>query len=88
MDYIAIDLTTRYSTAIINYGPWSAEIAMKKLDKKQLENSGIVVQFKKVLLKVGEAAPLIITWQPTSARYTERTTKEQHTIHLEVNYYN
>ncbi|XP_014477569.1 PREDICTED: hydrocephalus-inducing protein homolog [Dinoponera quadriceps] len=84
MGFVAIDLTARYSTTIINYGPWSVEIAIKKLDKKQLENSGIVVQFKKVLLKVGETAPLVVTWRPTSAGYTERSTKEQHTIHLEV----
>lgn len=84
MGYVAINLTTRFSTTIINYGSWSAEVAVKKLDKKQLENSGIVVQFKKALLKVGKTVPLAITWQPTSARYTERLTKEQHAIHLEV----
>lgn len=84
MGYVAIDRATHYSTRIINYGPWSTEIAIKKLDKRQLENSGIVVQFKKVLLKVGETAPLSITWQPTSTSYKERHRKEQHLIQLEV----
>lgn len=84
MGYVAIDLTTRYSTTIINYGSWNAEIAIKKLDKEQLENSCVVVQLKKALLKVGETVPLAITWRPTSARYTGRSTKEQHLIHLEV----
>ncbi|EFN85829.1 Hydrocephalus-inducing protein [Harpegnathos saltator] len=84
MGYVAIDRTTRYSTTIINCGPWNAEIATKKLDKKRLESSGVVVQSKKLLLKVGETAPLAVTWQPTSARYAERSTMEQHSIHLEI----
>jgi len=85
MGYITINLKTCYSTTIINYGPWNTEITIKKLEKKQLENSGILVQFEKAMLSVGKTTYLTITWQPTSAKYTGRSTREQHPIYLEVN---
>lgn len=85
MGYIAIDVKTCYSTTVLNYGPWNAEVTIKKLEKKQLENSGILVQFEKTTLIVGKTTCLTITWQPTTAKYYERSTREQHTIYLEVN---
>ncbi|KAG5334606.1 HYDIN protein, partial [Acromyrmex charruanus] len=84
MGYIAIDVKTCYSTTVVNYGPWNAEVTMKKLEKKQLENSGILVQFEKSTLTVGKTTCLTITWQPTTIKYCERSTREQHTIYLEV----
>ncbi|KAG5323131.1 HYDIN protein, partial [Acromyrmex heyeri] len=84
MGYIVIDVKTCYSTTIVNYGPWNAEVTMKKLEKKQLENSGILVQFEKSTLTVGKTTCLTITWQPTTIKYCERSTREQHTIYLEV----
>jgi hypothetical protein len=57
---------------------------MKKLKKKQLENSGIFVLFEKTTLAVGKTTSLTIVWQPTSEKYIERSTKEQHMIYLEV----
>lgn len=85
MGYITIDLKTCYSTTIINYGPWNTEVTIKKFEKKQLENSGILVQFEKAMLTVGKTTCLTITWQPISAKYTGRSTREQHLIYLEVN---
>ncbi|XP_011690792.1 PREDICTED: hydrocephalus-inducing protein-like [Wasmannia auropunctata] len=84
MGYIAIGLKTCYTTMIVNYGPWNADVTIKKLEKKQLENFGILVQFEKTMLAVGKIAYLTIIWQPTTAKYTERSTKEQHSIYLEV----
>ncbi|XP_018395305.1 PREDICTED: hydrocephalus-inducing protein homolog [Cyphomyrmex costatus] len=84
MGYIAIDIKTCYSTTIVNYGPWNAEITMKKSEKKQLENSGIFVKFEKTTLTVGKTTCLTIIWQPTTAKYYERSTREQHTIYLEI----
>lgn len=84
MGYLTIDLKACYSTKIVNYGPWSMEIALKKPEKKQLENSGVFVQFKKTPLKVGETVSLTIVWQPTSAKYSERSTEEQHSLRFEV----
>lgn len=84
MGYVTIDLKTCYSITIINYGPWNVEVAIKKLERKQLECSGIFVQFEKAMLTVGKTTCLTITWHPTSAKYTERSTKEQHSIYLEV----
>lgn len=83
MSYVTIDLQTCYSTTIINYGPWNANVALKKLQKK-LADSGILVQFNKTLLKVGETTTLTIIWQPMSTKYTERRTEEEHLIFLEV----
>jgi len=85
MGYIAIDVKTCYSTMIVNYGPWNAEVTIKKLEKKQLENSGILVQFEKTTLTIGKTTCLTIIWQPTAIKYCERSTREQHTIYLEVN---
>lgn len=84
MGYIIIGLKTSFSTRIINYGLWNAEIEMKRLGKKRLENSGILVQFKKPLLKVGQTTLLTITWQPTATKHAERSKEERHSIHLEV----
>lgn len=84
MGYVIIDLKTCYSITIINYGPWNVEVAVKKLAKKQLEHSGIFVQFEKAMLIVGKTTSLTITWQPTSVKYIERSIKEQHSIYLEV----
>ncbi|XP_039306781.1 hydrocephalus-inducing protein homolog [Solenopsis invicta] len=84
MDYIAIDLQTCYTITIVNYGPWNADVTIKKLEKKRLENSGILVQFEKAILTVGKTTCLTITWQPTRAKYTERSTEEQHSIYLEI----
>lgn len=84
MGYVAIDLQTCYSTTIINYGPWNVEVTIKRLEKKQLEYSGILVQFEKTMLTVGKTTSLTITWQPTLAKYTKRSTEEQHSIYLEV----
>lgn len=85
MGYIAIDLKTYYSTTIVNYGPWNVDVTIKKLEKKQLENSGVFVQFEKAMLAVGKTTCLTITWQPTTTKYTEKSTREQHSIYLEVN---
>lgn len=85
MGYITINLKTCYSTMIINYGPWNTDVTIKKLEKKQLENSGILVQFEKITLTIGKSTCLTITWQPITAKYTERSTKEEHSVHLEVN---
>jgi len=60
------------------------EVTMKKLKKKQLENSGIFILFEKTTLAVGKTTLLTIVWQPTSAKYIEKSTKEQHLIYLEV----
>lgn len=84
MGYITIDLKTCYSTTIINYGAWNTGVTIKKLEKKKLENSGILVQLEKAMLTVGKTTCLTITWQPTAAKYTGRSTKEQHSIYLEV----
>lgn len=85
MGYVAIDLKTCYSTTIVNYGPWNVDVTIRKLEKKQLKNFGILVQFEKAMLTVGKTMCLTITWQPTTAKYTERSTREQHSIYLEVN---
>lgn len=85
MGYIVINLKTCYSTTILNYGPWNTYVTIKKLEKKQLENSGILVQFEKIMLTVGKSTCLTITWQPITVKYTERSTKEEHLVHLEVN---
>ncbi|XP_011879969.1 PREDICTED: hydrocephalus-inducing protein homolog [Vollenhovia emeryi] len=84
MGYIAIDLKTCYSTTIVNYGPWNTDVTIKKLERKQFENSGILVQFEKAMLSVGKTTCLTITWQPTTVKYKERSTREQHSINLEV----
>ncbi|XP_072764383.1 hydrocephalus-inducing protein homolog [Anoplolepis gracilipes] len=84
MGYVTIDLKTCYSITIINYGPWNVEVAIKKLAKKQFEYSGILIQFEKTMLIVGKTTSLTVTWQPSSAKYVERSTKEQHSIYLEV----
>lgn len=84
MGYVTIDFRTCCSITIINYGLWNVEVAIKKLAKKQLEHSGIFVQFEKAILIVGKTSSLTITWQPTSTKYAERSTKEQHSIYLEV----
>ncbi|KYN44368.1 Hydrocephalus-inducing protein [Trachymyrmex septentrionalis] len=86
MGYIAINVKTCYSTTVVNYGPWNAEVEIKKLKKKQLENSGILVQFKKTILTVGKTTCLTITWQPTTIKYCKRSTREQHTIYLKVSH--
>lgn len=86
MGYIPIDLKTCYSTTIINYGPWNTNVTIKKLEKRQLENSGILVQFEKTMLTVGKSTCLTITWQPITAKYIKRSTKEEHSVHLEVNF--
>jgi len=87
MGYITIGLKTCYSTMIVNYGPWNVDVTLKKLEKKQLENAGIFVQFEKTMLTVGKTTCLTITWQPTTAKYTERSTREQYSIYLQVNFY-
>lgn len=85
MGYIAIGLKTCYSTMIVNYGPWNTDVTIKKLEKKRFENFDIFVQFEKTMLTVGKTSSLSITWQPIITKYTERSTDEQHLLHLEVN---
>ncbi|CAK9811305.1 Hydrocephalus-inducing protein [Anthophora quadrimaculata] len=86
MKYVIIDSTSRCSTNIINYGPWSVDMRMKLVGKKDvLAKSGIVVHFKKhSKLPVGNSAILQVIWHPTRERFSEKSTEVQHTLYIEV----
>jgi len=84
MNYITIDVQTQRSITIINYGPWKTELALKKSQKKRLDEFGILLQFRRTSLAVGETATLTVIWQPMSTKYTEKKAEEEHFIYLEV----
>ncbi|CAD1478444.1 unnamed protein product [Heterotrigona itama] len=75
MKHLIIEQTTHYTTKIINYGPWIAEMRMRMGKKKNdPERSGITVHFKKhSKLLVGDSAILHVTWHPTRERFSERS---------------
>ncbi|KAK1122967.1 hypothetical protein K0M31_008605 [Melipona bicolor] len=88
MKYVIVEQTTHYTTKVINYGPWIAEMRMMMGKKKNyLERSGLTVHFKKhSKLLVGDSAILHVTWHPTRERFSERSVEVKHTIYIEVSY--
>lgn len=87
MEHVIIEHPAHYSAMVINYGPWSVQMRMKKLGMKKKEvlaKSGIQVELKHTNLMVGDYAALGVTWHPTREKYTERSTPVKHTIHIEV----
>ncbi|KAG7200298.1 hypothetical protein KM043_017763 [Ampulex compressa] len=67
MGHLIIGLTTCYTTTLVNYGPWNAEVKLKKQSKRDfLENQGLMVQFKRQSnLRVNDNTVLHVVCNPT-----------------------
>lgn len=88
MEYVIIERIAHYSANIINYGPWSVDMRMKPIGKRDyLGKRGIVVHLtKNVNVLVGDYAVLQVTWYPTRDKFSEKSTNVKYTIYIEVSH--
>ncbi|XP_031837907.2 hydrocephalus-inducing protein homolog [Nomia melanderi] len=86
MEYVIIGQVADCSARMINYGPWSVEMRLRKWEKQNpLEKLGIAVQFKRRLnLMVGESAIFRVIWHPTAEKYKEKCARVERTVYIEV----
>lgn len=85
MKCVIVESMVHFTINVLNYGPTVTKIHVSRLiNKSVFFKAGFNLQLNKKVIRPGDSEPLNILFYPTAEHYTERETRVNVTIYLDV----